>query len=114
MEDGDSRSSILDLQAGFVGSSGAFRLFPIQSQRLRCWAIGDREKNRIFVGRILMRVPLPGGHNKDIALLPIKIVRRYLRQSTAAESVIDRRARVAMGTGFFFGTKKLNLAGERR
>ena len=38
---------------------------------LRRRPIGDREENRVFVCRVLMRVPLPGRHDKNIALIPI-------------------------------------------
>ena len=92
---------------------GPLDLFPVKAQNLRCRLIGDRKKNRVFVGRVLMRVPLPGWHDKDIALIPIEIVRRDLGQSAAAESMVHRRARVTMRMGFFFGAKKLNLAGKR-
>jgi hypothetical protein len=47
------------------------RFFPVKAQRLRRRPVGDREENRVFVGRVLVRVPLPGRHDKNIALIPI-------------------------------------------
>src|SRR5262250_2403887 len=91
-----------------------FHLFPIELQPFHHRSIIDGKENRLFIGKILVRMPLPKRYDERISLLPFEMAFPYRSPASSFENVIEGRAGMAMHPGFLFGFKKLNLTRHRR
>src|SRR5215813_519348 len=90
-----------------------FRLFPIELQPFHHRSIVDGKENRLFIGKILVRVPLPKRYDERISPLPFEVAFPYRSSASAFENVVEGRAGMAMHPGFLFGFKKLNFTRHR-
>src|SRR5262245_66541290 len=90
-----------------------FRLFPIELQPFHHRSIVDGKQNRLFIGKILVRVPLPKRYDERISPLPIEGAFAHRSSASSFENVIERGAGMAMHPGLLFGFKKLNLTRHR-
>src|SRR5215468_9530527 len=91
-----------------------FRLFPIELQPFHHRSIIDGKENRLFIGKILVRMPLPKRYDERISLLPFEMAFPYRSPASSFENVIEGRAGMTMHPGFLFGFKKLNFTRHRR
>ena len=109
-----SYGAALDCSRPVLRPGLVFRLFPIELERLHHGSIADGKKNRLFIGEILMRMPLPKRDDERISLLPFEVTLSHGGSALSFEHVIQGRAGMAMVFGFLCGFEKLNLTGHGR
>src|SRR5215510_10392163 len=90
-----------------------FYLFPIELESFHDRSIIDGKQNRLFIGKILVRVPLPKRNDERISPLPFEVAFAHRSSTSSFENVIESGAGMAMHPGLLFGFKKLNLTRHR-
>src|SRR5262249_39966705 len=86
-----------------------FRLLPIELETFHHGSVINGKKNRLFIGQILMRMPLPKGNDKRIPFLPFEVAFSDCCAPLSLENVVARRAGVSMVSGFLSSFEKLNF-----
>src|SRR3970040_2109517 len=92
-----------------ISSATLLGFFPIQPQRFRRWLVGDRKEDSVVARSVFVGMKLPRRHDEDITFVPVHFVGGNFGHASAAKSMVDRCAGVAVRARLFVRAQQLNL-----